>query len=132
MNRKGTILVVDDTPGKVNRIVCVAESAGYEVLSTPVLEVAKDYLKENEVEGIVLDSQFFLKVGDKSGADDAGNQMLSWLEKEGKEILVLGFSNKSFQTKYRHFWGRMGQNMLFDKGIFEKFLFSLPTKKDQG
>jgi len=104
---KGTILVVDDTPVKVNRIVCVAE-------------------------GIVLDSQFFLKVGDKSGADDAGNQMLSWLEKEGKEILVLGFSNKSFQTKYRHFWGRMGQNMLFDKGIFEKFLFSLPTKKDQG
>lgn len=54
--KKGKILVVDDTPGKVNRIVCVAESAGYEVLSTPVLEVAKDYLKENEVEGIVLDS----------------------------------------------------------------------------
>lgn len=129
---KGTILVVDDTPGKVNKIVRAAESAGYKVLSTSVLEVVQNYLKENEIEGIVLDSKFFLKIGDKHGADDAGNQLLSWLQKEGKEILVLGFSNKSFQTSYPYFWGKMGQNMLFDKNIFEKFLFSLPTKKDQG
>lgn len=129
---KGIILVVDDTPGKVNKIVRTAESAGYEVLSTPVLEVAQNYLKENEVEGIVLDSQFFLKVGDKETADGAGNQLLSWLEKEEKEILVLGFSNRSFQTTYPRFWGKMGDNMLFDKNIFEKFLFSLPSKKDQG
>lgn len=127
---KGTILVVDDTPGKVNRIVDAAESAGYKVLSTPVLEVATDFLKENEVEGMVLDSKFFLKVGDKKSVDGAGNQMLDWLQKEGKEILVLGFSNRSFQTKYSYFWGQMG--MLFNGNMFEKFLFSLPTKKDQG
>lgn len=129
---KGTILVVDDTPGKRRKVRMVAESKEYEVIETSVLEVAQNYLKENEVEGIVLDSQFFLKEGDKDGADDAGNQMLDWLQKEGKEILVLGFSNRSFQTTYSRFWGKMGDNMLFDKNIFEKFLFSLPTKKDQG
>lgn len=129
---KGTILVVDDTPGKRRKVREAAESTGYEVIETSVLEVATEFLKENEIEGIVLDSKFFLKEGDKETADGAGNQMLDWLQKEGKEILVLGFSNKSFQTKYPYFWGKMGQNMLFDKNIFEKFLFSLPTKKDQG
>lgn len=127
---KGIILVVDDRSGKVKKIVRVAESAGYEVLSTSVLEVATEFLKENEVEGIVLDSQFFLKVGDKESVHGTGNQLLSWLEKEGKEILVLGFSHVSFKTSYPYFWGQMG--MSFNKAIFEKFLFSLPTKKDQG
>lgn len=131
MSSKGIILVVDDMPGKVNQIVRVAESLGYDVLSTSVLEVAKDYLEENEPEGIVLDSKFFLKVGDKESVHGAGNKMLSWLKTEGKEIPVLGFSYIPFKTTYPNFWGQMGESMFFDKSIFEKFLFSLPTKTDQ-
>lgn len=130
MNRKGTILVVDDTEGKRKRVRKAAESAGYEVFSTPVLEVAKEYLKENEVEGIVLDSKFFLKVGDKEAVHGAGNQLLSWLKEKEKEIPVLGFSTISFVTSYPHFWGQMGIG--FNGNTFEKFLFYLPTKKDQG
>lgn len=130
MNRKGTILVVDDTPGKVNKIIRATEGTGYEVIHTSVLEVAKDYLKENEVEGIVLDSQFFLEEGDEEARHGAGSRMLSWLEEEGKEIPVLGFSYLQFVTSYPKFWGQMG--MLFNGNMFEKFLFSLPTKKDQG
>ena len=128
--RKGTILVVDDSAGKRRKVRAAAESAGYEVIHTSVLEVAKSLIKENELEAIVLDSQFFLEEGDEEARHGAGNQMLSWLEKEGKEIPVLGFSYIQFVTVYPKFWGHMG--MLFNKAIFEKFLFSLPTKKDQG
>lgn len=127
---KGTILVVDDTPGKVRKVRKAAESAGYEVLSTSVLEVAKNFLEENKPVAIVLDGEFFLRVGDEETEDRAGNQLLSWLEEERKKIPVLGFSYVHFVTSYSHFWGQMG--MIFNGNMFEKFLFSLPTRKDQG
>lgn len=130
MSSKGMILVVDDTPGKRRKVREVAERAGYEVIETSVLEVAKSLIEENELEAIVLDSQFFLEKGDEEARHGAGSRMLSWLEEEGKEIPVLGFSYLNFVTSYANFWGQMG--MLFNKAIFEKFLFSLPTKKDQG
>ena len=128
--KKGKILVVDDSAGKRRKVRAAAESAGYEVIETSVLEVAKSLIKENEIRAIILDSQFFLEEEDEEARHGAGNQLLSWLEKEGKKIPVLGFSYLKFVTSYPNFWGEMG--MLFNKAIFEKFLFSLPTKKDQG
>lgn len=127
---KGKILVVDDSAGKRRKAREAAESAGYEVIETSVLEVAKSLIKENEIRAIILDSQFFLEEGDEEARHGAGSRMLSWLEEEGKEIPVLGFSYLQFVTSYPKFWGQMG--MLFNGNMFEKFLFSLPTKKDQG
>ncbi len=129
--RKGTILVVDDSLGKVNKIIRATRGTGYEVIHTSVLEVAKTLIEENELEAIVLDSQFFLEEGDEEARHGAGNQLLSWLKEEGRVIPVLGFSYIQFVTVYPQFWGHMG--MIFNKELFEKFLFSLPTKKkDQG
>lgn len=126
---KGTILVVDDTPGKERKVRRAAESVGYKVLSTSVLEVAKNLIGKNEISAIVLDSQFFLQEGDQEAKHGAGNQLLSWLKEEGKGIPVLGFSYLGFVSSYPYFWGQMG--MLFNSNMFEKFLFSLPTKTDQ-
>ena len=129
--KKGKILVVDDSAGKRRKVRAAAESAGYEVIETSVLEVAKSLIKENEIRAIILDSQFFLEEGDEEARHGAGNQLLSWLKEEGRVIPVLGFSYIQFVTVYPQFWGHMG--MLFNKELFEKFLFSLPTKKkDQG
>lgn len=119
------MLVIDDTQGKVRRVKIAAEKAGFEVEAIAVLETAKKFIRENEVEAIVLDEQFFLREEAKS-LHGAGEELLEWLETEKMEIPVLGFSHTSFQASYPYFWGQMG--MTFEKDTFQEFISSL---KDQ-
>lgn len=101
------ILIVEDGLFRRKRVEEAITFLEGEYESVDTLEKAINILEKEKIDGIVTDMFFPIDDNSQKTEKRAGDQLLSWLNKEKKEIPVLGISTCGFSVEYPQIKGRM-------------------------
>lgn len=103
------ILIIEDSPKKVEVLRRVIEEVQIEVVST--LNGAEEIIskKWNDFEGIILDMEFPYLSVDEEPQHDSGNKFLKFLKDRNFNIPVIGYScsNRKWYGEYEWFYGQI-------------------------
>ena len=123
-----TIVIIDDSPYRCRRVEESLETMGIKCITFYSLKPAVDFIKWNQVDGIITDMNYPINENSNSEVKGAGNLLLKWLILQKKNIPVLGNSFCQFNTDYPYYRGKMpGYCHL---GVLAEFVSSINKDHD--